>query len=152
MMTQDEIQSIRKSFRLLEGKIELVTMLFFNRLFRLDPSLRLLSDDLTEQRKMLMDAMLALNASLDGFPTVRPTLQDIGKRYAKSGVRTGDYCTVATALLQALEEFAGPRFDRVLHRAWTKLLGLVSGEILQGATEAKAVPAGTGVAVPKTLS
>jgi hemoglobin-like flavoprotein len=147
MMTQDEIQSIRKSFRLLEGKIELVTMLFFNRLFRLDPSLRVLSDDLTEQRKMLMDAMLALNASLDCFPTVRPTLQVIGKRCAKCGVFPGDYHTVATALLQTLEEFAGPRFDRVLHRAWTKLLGLVSGEMLRGATAAEAVSARTGVAV-----
>ena len=35
MMTEDEIQSIRKNFRLLEGKTGQVAMLFYNRLFHL---------------------------------------------------------------------------------------------------------------------
>jgi hemoglobin-like flavoprotein len=138
MMTREEIQSIRNSFRLLDGKTEVVAILFYNRLFRLDPSLRMLfRGDLTEQGKKLMDAILVLNVSLDRFPTMRPTLQHLGKRYAKYGVRPQDYDTIASALLQTMAEFVGPRFNQALERIWTKLLSLVRGEILQGATEAE---------------
>src|SRR5215472_11831042 len=140
MMTPDEIQSIRKSFRLLDGKTKLVAMLFYNRLFRIDPSLRkLFRGDMTEQGKKLMSAMGVLNASLDRFPTLRPTLQHMGKRHAEYGVRPQHYHTVATALLQTLAEFAGPQFGQELRRSWTKLLALVAGEMLQGATEAEAM-------------
>lgn len=140
MMTRDEIQSIRKSFRLLEGRTELVAILFYNRLFRIDPSLRrLFRGDMTEQGKKLMSAMSVLNASLDRFPTLRPTLQHMGKRQAEYGVCPQHYHTVATALLQTLEEFAGPQFGQELRRAWTKLLVLVADEMLQGATEAETV-------------
>ena len=94
---------------------------------------------MTEQGKKLMSAMLVLNSSLDRFPTLRPTLQRMGKRHAEYGVCPQHYHTVATALLQTLEEFVGPHFDQALQRAWTKLLGLVSGEMLQGATEVETV-------------
>lgn len=138
MMTQDEIQSIRKSFRLLDGKTELVAMLFYKRLFQIDPSLRkLFRGDITEQGKKLMSAMGVLNASLGRFPTLRPTLRHMGKRNVDYGVRPQHYHTVATALLQTLEEFAGPHFGQELRQAWTKLLDLVAGEMLQGATEAE---------------
>jgi hemoglobin-like flavoprotein len=140
MMTQHEIHSIRKSFQLLEGKTELVATLFYKRLFQLDPSLKMLfRGDMTKQGKKLMDAMSLLNASLDRFPTLRPTLQHMGKRHAAYGVCPRHYDTVATALLQTLEEFAGPQFSQTVKQAWTKLLGLVSGEMLHGAAEAETV-------------
>src|SRR5215469_13688237 len=123
MMTREEIQCIRKSFRLLDDKTEVVAMLFCNRLFRLDPSLRILfRGNMTEQGKKLMDAMLVLNASLDRFSTLSPTLQHMGKQYAEYGVRPRDYDTIATALVQTLEELVGPRFNKALERIWTKLL------------------------------
>ena len=88
MMTREEIQSIRKSFRLLHGKTEVVAMLFHNRLFWLDPSLRMLvCGDMTEQCKKLGDAMFVLNGSLDRLSTLRPSLQHMGKQYAEYGVR-----------------------------------------------------------------
>jgi hemoglobin-like flavoprotein len=138
MMTKLEIQSIRKSFHLLEGKTDLVATLFYNRLFQFDPSLKMLfRGDMTTQGKKLMDAMLVLNASLDRFPALCPTLQHMGRRHAEYGVRPEHYETVATALLQTLQEFAGPRFDQNLQQAWTRLLGLVSSEMLHGAAQAE---------------
>jgi len=65
--------------------------------------------DTTEQGKKLMSAMLVLNASLDRFTTLRPTLQHMGKRHAEYGVRPQHYHTVAAALLQTLQEFFGPQ-------------------------------------------
>jgi len=144
MMTADEVQSIRASFRYLEGKSELVAMLFYNRLFKIDPSLRpLFRGDMTEQAGKLMSALNVLNVSLDRFPSLRPTLQHMGKRHAEYGVLPQHYTTVATALLQTLEEFVGPQFGQKLQRAWAKLLGLVAGAMLEGATEAE--PAGLAV-------
>ena len=138
MMTREEIQSIRKSFRLLHGKTEVVAMLFYNRLFWLDPSLRMrFCRDMTEQGKKLVDAMLVLSGSLDRLSTLRPTLQHMGKQYAGYGFRPQDYGTVATALVETLEELVGPRFNKALERIWTKLLGLLSSEMLEGAAEAE---------------
>ena len=39
--------------------------------------------------------------------------------------------------METLEELIGPRFDKALERIWTKLLGLLSGEMLHGAAEAE---------------
>lgn len=145
MMTNDEINSIRKSFHMLEGKTEEVAMLFYNRLFQLDPSLRkLFRGDMKEQGKKLMDAMIVLNASLDHFQRLRHSLRHMGKRHAEYGVREEHYAVVGTALLQTLEEFAGTKFDSTLKYAWTKLLTVVSGEMLHGASERVAMePAAT---------
>jgi hypothetical protein len=45
-----------------------------------------------------------------------------------------------------MEEFAGPRFDSTLKQAWTKLLTLVSGEMLHGAGEAATLQSAPTVA------
>ena len=144
MMTETEIKSIRKSFQLLDGHTELVATLFYKRLFEFDPSLRMLfRGDMKEQGKKLMDTMALLNASLDRFHALRHSLRNMGKRHAGYGVRSEHYAMVGAALLQTLEEFAGPKFDSTLKQAWTKLLTLVSGEMLNGADEAVALQPAT---------
>ena len=123
----------------MEGKTELVAMLFYERLFRLEPSLRLVFwNNVNEKCNNLLDAVLVLNASLDLFPALLPRLRELGMRYASCGILPGDYPKIVSAVLQTVAELAGPRFDQALRRAWTKLLNLVTGEMLQGATEAKA--------------
>jgi len=140
MMTPDEINQIHTSFELLKGKTELFAALFYERLFMINPSLRMMfRGDMTEQGKKLMSTMLVLNASLEHFAILRPTLQLMGAQHAQYGVRPGHYRTVATAVLQTLEQFAGPRFDEPLCQAWTKLLGLVADEMLCGAAQADTV-------------
>jgi hemoglobin-like flavoprotein len=144
MMTTTEIKSIRKSFQLMEGKTDLVAALFYNRLFQLDPSLRpLFRGDMKEQGKKLMDTMAVLNGSLERFHTLVDTLRHMGKRHAQYGVRPEHYTTVGAALLQTLQEFAGPKFDSAIQDAWIKLLTLVSGEMLEGANAASIDPAPT---------
>ena len=141
MMTDVEIKSIRKSFQLLEGHTELVATLFYNRLFELDPSLRMLfRGDMKEQGKKLMDTIILLNVSLDRCPALRQSLRNLGKRHSGYGVRSEHYAIVGAALLQTLEEFAGPKFDAALKQAWTKLLALVSMEMLVGAGETSSLP------------
>jgi hemoglobin-like flavoprotein len=136
MMTDTEIKSIRKSFQLLDGHTELFATHFYTRLFELDPSLRMLfHGDMKEQGKKLMNTMTLLNASLDRFHSLRESLRNLGRRHAGYGVRSEHYAIVGAALLQTLEEFAGPKFDATLKQAWTKLLTLVSGEMLGGAGE-----------------
>lgn len=134
MMTTAEIKCIRKTFQLMEGKTDLVAALFYNRLFQLDPSLRpLFRGDMNEQGKKLMGTMAVLNGSLERFHTLVDTLRHMGRRHANYGVRPQHYTAVGVALLQTLAEFAGPKFDRAVEDAWTKLLTLVSGEMLEGA-------------------
>jgi hemoglobin-like flavoprotein len=147
MMTETEIKSIRKSFQLLDGHTELVATLFYKRLFEFDPSLRMLfRGDMKEQGKKLMDGMILLSSSLDHFHALRQSLRNLGKRHAGCGVRSEHYAIFGAALLQTMEEFAGPRFDSTLKQAWTKLLTLVSGEMLHGAGEAATLQSAPTVA------
>jgi hypothetical protein len=43
---------------------------------------------------------------------------------------------VGAVLMRTLEEFAGTHFDTTLKQAWTKLLTMVSEEMLTGAGQA----------------
>lgn len=144
-MTPDEIKTIRKSFAILEGRPEALATLFYNRLFRLDPSLRsMFRTDIKDQAKKLTDVLVVLVGSLERLETLRPTLQHMGSRHAEYGVRPEHYRTVGQALLAALEEIAGPRFDAAMKHAWTKVLTLVSNEMMQGAADTPTLALGAG--------
>lgn len=143
-MMQNEIQSIRASIGLLNGRTEEFAALFYERLFTIRPDLRrMFRGDMTAQGKKLMDAILVLNASLDRFPQLRPTLRHMGARHASYGVQPEHYQVVATALLDTFQNFAGPQFHRSLQEAWTNLLHLVSREMLAGAEDLMTVAATT---------
>src|SRR5262245_1106694 len=122
-MTDEEIRMIRKSLEAAAGEPLTLALLFYRRLFRLDPSLRMMfRTDLIVQAKKLMDVLTPLIASLERFDALRPTLQQMGARHVEYGVRPEHYTTVAEALLVTLEEVAGPKFDAEVKAAWTKLL------------------------------
>lgn len=137
MLNDLEVRSIRKSFLLLEGHTEVFAAAFYKRLFEMNPNLRIMfRGDMQEQGRKLMQTMILLNASLDHFHLLKHSLRNLGKRHAGYGVRPEHYAMVGAVLLRTLEEFAGTHFDATLKRAWTKLLTMVSEEMLHGAGQA----------------
>ena len=152
MMNEVEIRAIRKSFLLLEGHTDVFAAAFYKRLFEMNPNLRMLfRSDMGEQSKKLMQTLILLNTSLDHFHTMKHSLRIMGKRHAGYGVRPEHYAMVGAVLMRTLEEFAGTHFDATLKRAWTKLLTLVSEEMLQGAGQA-GILAGVPTAVLEAAS
>ena len=138
-MTEQEIKTIRQSLEIMGKRSQALALMFYNRLFRLDPSLRsMFRTDIDVQAEKLMAVLAVLIGSLERFDTLRPTLRYMGNCHAGYGVRPEHYDTVGQALLETLEEILGTRFNEAVRVAWTKVLTLVSNEMLEGAAGAPA--------------
>jgi len=137
-MNAEEIKSIRKSFQLIAGKEQIVTLLFYNRLFQSNPSLReMFPGDMESQAKKLADALKVMDASLDHIESIRPALRGLGSRHRHQyGVFEEHYAAFCQTLVDTLQETAGTRFDESMKNAWTTMLRHVSAEMRFGATEA----------------
>ena len=138
-MTEQEIKTVRRSLEIMGKRSQALALMFYNRLFRLDPSLRgMFRTDINVQAEKLMAVLAVLIGSLERFDTLRPTLRYMGSCHAGYGVRPEHYSTVGQALLETLEEILGTRFNEAVRVAWTKVLTLVSNEMLEGAAGAPA--------------
>lgn len=104
-----------------------LTLLFYGRLFELDPSARrLFHNDIARQGQKLLDTLTALADSLDDFDAMRPRLIDLGRRHAEYGVRSNQYETMITAFVWALGHALGADFDQTTRDAWRMMLTEVS--------------------------
>ncbi|MGJ5815149.1 globin domain-containing protein [Paludibaculum fermentans] len=134
-MRQDA-QLVRDSFELIREVSTPTAMLFYGRLFDLDPTLRgLFHVDFKAQSVKLMDTLALVVESADRLEQLRPTLRDLGRRHVDYGVRPEHYQTVSTALLWALAQAMQPDFDDDVRAAWTRILGEVCQEMLVGAEQ-----------------
>ncbi|MGC4049613.1 MAG: globin domain-containing protein [Paludibaculum sp.] len=135
-MRQDA-QMVRDSFALIREMSIPTAMLFYGRLFDLDPSLReLFHVDFKAQSTKLMDTLALVVDSVDRLDQLRPTLRELGRRHVDYGVQPQHYETVSTALLWALAQAMQPDFDAEVKGAWVRILGEVCREMLEGAAEA----------------
>jgi len=130
---------VRSTFERLAPQADNVAVLFYSRLFELDPALRpMFKPDMAEQRSKLM-AMLATGiGSLDRIDALRPALQALGARHLTYGVREAHYDTVGTALLDTLEKGLGNAFTPGARAAWVEAYGLMAGAMKAGAALAQA--------------
>jgi hemoglobin-like flavoprotein len=111
-----------------------VAELFYNRLFELNPSLRLLfRSDMTEQgRKLTAMITVAVNG-LDNFDNIVPSVRALGKRHAAYGVKDEHYDVVASALLWTLERALGDAFTEDIRRAWISIYAILCGTMKKAA-------------------
>jgi hemoglobin-like flavoprotein len=136
-MTPDQINSIRKSFRLIEGKEEVVTLLFYNRLFLRNPNMReMFPGDIKLQAKKLADVLKLIYLSFEHLDSLRPILRDLGSRHLREhGVLEKHYLAFCQTLIETFQETAGTHFDDAAKQAWSSLLAQVSLEMKTGAHE-----------------
>jgi hemoglobin-like flavoprotein len=125
-MTAEQRRLVRDSFDVLRDQAEPVSLLFYGKLFELDPSARrLFHIDLAVQGRKLVDTLETVIQSLDSFDAIRPRLTDLGRRHAEYGVRPEQYDTVTVALLWAISQALGADFDRRTRDAWRLALDAV---------------------------
>ena len=111
-----------------------LSLLFYGKLFELDPSARrLFHNDIARQGQKLLDTLTALADSLDNFDVMRPRLVDLGRRHAEYGIRSAQYETMITAFLWALGHALGADFDDTTRDAWRVMLTEVSQVMQAGA-------------------
>jgi hemoglobin-like flavoprotein len=118
-MTSSQIAHVKTSFAAVLPIADHAGMLFYERLFALDPSLRLLfKGDMETQSRQLMQMIAVAVDSLDRLDTIVPTVQALGVRHARYGVIDAHYETVAEALLWTLAQGLGPAFTEEVAEAW----------------------------------
>jgi nitric oxide dioxygenase len=135
-MTPEQKQLIRESFPAIREMAGPVSLLFYGRLFALEPALRpMFRQDIELQGRKLMDMLTAVVDNLDHFEGLAPTLRALGQKHAGYGVRPEHYQTVARALMWALGQALDTQFYPELRTAWLAIIEAVSVSMKKGAAE-----------------
>ncbi len=133
-MTPAQRRLVRETHELLREQAGPVSLLFYGRLFEMDPSARrLFHNDLAAQGRKLMDMLDAIVGSLDRFESMRERLRELGRQHAEYGVRPEQYGTLSAALIWAVGQALGPDFDAAAREAWRLTLAEVSAAMQLGA-------------------
>ena len=137
MVTSAQKTLVQDSFVDIATIADDAAVLFYQRLFELDPSLRpMFRGDMAEQRKKLMQMLTAAVKGLDRLEQLVPVVQDLGRRHAHYGVREQHYATVGEALLWTLEAGLGRGFTPEVRGAWTAVYTLLATTMMTAAREA----------------
>ncbi len=127
MVTDTQKILVQGSFAAVAPIADEAAVLFYQRLFELDPSLeRMFRGDMAEQRRKLMQMLTAAVKGLDRLEQLVPVVEDLGRRHAGYGVADAHYDTVGAALLWTLEQGLGEAFTPDVHDAWAAVYGLLA--------------------------
>ncbi len=136
-MTPEQVHLIRKSFAELSRHEHIAALVFYRRLFEIDPNLqRLFKGDIEEQSKKLLEMLGVLIAMLERPLGLELELKAMGLRHAGYGVKDEHYAMVGRALLDMLAETLDRGFTPEVREAWTALYGAVEAVMKMGAAEA----------------
>jgi hemoglobin-like flavoprotein len=137
MLTPAQKDLVQTSFTSIAAIADDAAILFYQKLFELDPSLKpMFRGDMAEQRKKLMQMLTAAVKGLDRLEQLVPVVQDLGRRHGAYGVTESHYETVGAALLWTLEAGLGRNFTREVKDAWTAVYGLLATTMKDAAREA----------------
>lgn len=133
-MKTEQINLIEKNFEQIAEQQKNFATHFYNQLFALKPTLRLLfPSDLTEQKKKLMITLGVAIKTLNQPEKLIPVLEELGRKHALYGVRDEHYETVGAAILQTLNFALGDEFTEESENAWTEMYGFVATTMKRGA-------------------
>jgi hemoglobin-like flavoprotein len=120
-MTPEQKELIRRSWPLVREQSDAATVLFYERLFTINPSARRLfrDKDMRLQGTAFIQMVAMFVRSLDDDdPVIAEGIDACGRRHVGYGVRYSDYEPAGRALLWALEQSLGPLFTNEVRDAW----------------------------------
>ena len=136
MLTHTQKVLVQESFAAVLPIADDAAVLFYRRLFELDPSLeRMFRGDMTEQRRKLMQMLTAAVKGLDRLDKLVPVVEDLGRRHTGYGVADSHYDTVGAALLWTLEKGLGSAFTPEVKDAWISVYTLLASTMKNAAKE-----------------
>jgi len=137
-MTPKQIESIEKSFLSVKPIAQEAGRMFYERLFKLDPSLRPMFDDVENQARKLMQMIASAVALLRKPDELFPIVEELGRRHVRYGVADSHYQTVGAALIWTLEQGLGDAFTPEVRDAWVAMYDAVTWVMRHGARKAAA--------------
>jgi len=135
-MTNEQINLVRASFAKVKPLVEEAAVLFYVKLFDLDPQLRrLFKTDIGKQGQKLMQMIEAAVNGLDRLEELVPAVRALGARPAVYGVEDRHYGTVGAALLWTLERALREDFTAETEAAWTAVYDLLAETMKEGSRQ-----------------
>ena len=123
-MTATHVALVQASFEHVRPILEPAALMFYERLFELDPSLRSLFRGSREaQAQKLAQALTVVVKGLEHPAQLRGAIEALGRRHAGYGVRDEHYTTVGEALIWTLEQGLGAAFTPDVRAAWGDAYG-----------------------------
>lgn len=120
-MTPEKIAMVQDSFKKVVPIAGTAADIFYDRLFEIAPQVRsLFPDDMSEQKKKLMQMLAIAVNGLTKLDEILPAVQDLGRRHNDYNVTPEHYDYVGAALLHALGVGLGDEFTDELKEAWTE--------------------------------
>ncbi len=139
MLTQAQIALVQNSFAVVAPIADDAAVLFYRRLFEIDPTLQaMFRGDMAEQRRKLMQMLSAAVKGLNHVERLIPVVEDLGRKHGGYGVEEHHYDTVANALLWTLEKGLGTAFTPDVRDAWATVYGLLASTMARAAAKAEA--------------
>jgi nitric oxide dioxygenase len=133
-MSPQQIADVRRTWALVAPIADAAAVLFYDRLFTIDPPTRALfrRTDMAAQRATLMGTLALVVKGLDELDRLVPAVESLGRRHAGYGVVASHYVSVGAALLWTLEQGLGAEFTPQVREAWTTAY-LVLADVMQDA-------------------
>lgn len=138
-LTEEQKKLVRASFDRAERISEVIGLIFYKRLFELDPNLRpLFQHNIQEQSKKLMTTLRMAVDGLDHRNELASSIRALGRRHVQYGVKEQHYDTVGEALLWALEKGLGAEFTPEARGAWLSVYIWLATTMKEAAAEVQA--------------
>ena len=126
VLTPARVAELRRVWQLVVPIADEVAQLFYERLFEIDPSLRLLfHTDPVVRRRKLMDALEFIVVHADRPDDLVPMLAALGQRHVGYSVRAEHYPVAGEALLWTLDEGVGALRTPEAREAWVAAYELI---------------------------
>lgn len=133
-ITEDQFDLLRASMRLVNARKPLMSAIFYEKLFEIDPDLRrLFSGDLVEQTEKVMFALGAVLGQIHDVDACREMTRDLAIRHVGYGVEAGDYAKAGDAVLATLAEVLEPEWSRELEAAWRAAYDRIAAAMVEAA-------------------
>ncbi len=130
-MTPEDIKLVQASWSKVTPIAEQAAMLFYNRLFEIEPSVKeLFKGDMQAQGRRLMAMIDMAVVNLHQLDKIIFELRASGVRHVGYGVKPEHYQKVGTALLWTLEQGLKEEFTPEVKAAWISVYGTLSSTMI----------------------
>jgi hemoglobin-like flavoprotein len=135
-MTPEQLETVRRTGRLVEDALDQCASCFYDDLFERLPSARqLFTDDLIAEGNTLFDELLHLIAATNELPSFLAQARTLGLRLQRRGIHAADYAFIGDALIAAIAAVVGDGWTVEIQEAWRRMYVLIVEAMLEGAEE-----------------
>ena len=133
-LTDDDIDLLHHSLRILQERKELAAGIFYERLFELSPEVRpLFTDDIIVQTEKAIFAFGAVVGQIHDLDKTRAMTRDLARRHVGYGVKAEHYPLVGRAVLSVLAEVMNEEFTPAMESAWKQAYASISAAMIEAA-------------------